>query len=71
MSLPTIIVILTKFAKYGAKTGTRYVDCNDKIHKFRNGNYRFTSSYSCSDAVKTCVSSGTRIVDGFSVLASR
>jgi len=28
---------------------------------------RFTSSYSCSDAVKTCVSSGTRIVDGFSV----
>jgi hypothetical protein len=28
---------------------------------------RFTSSYSCSDAVKTCVSSGARIVDGFSV----
>ena len=28
---------------------------------------RFSSSYSCSDAVKTCVSSGTRIVDGFSV----
>jgi hypothetical protein len=31
------------------------------------GGNRFTSSYSCSDAVKTCVSSGTRIVDGFSV----
>jgi len=28
---------------------------------------RFISSYSCSDAVKTCVSSGTRIVDGFAV----
>ena len=28
---------------------------------------RFTSSYSCNDAVKTCVSSGARIVDGFSV----
>jgi Type-1V conjugative transfer system mating pair stabilisation len=28
---------------------------------------RFTSSYPCSDAVKTCVSSGARIVDGFSV----
>src|ERR1700678_3650943 len=28
---------------------------------------RFISSYSCSNAVKTCVSSGTRIVDGFSV----
>jgi hypothetical protein len=28
---------------------------------------RFTSSYPCSDAVKTCVSSGTRIVDGFPV----
>ena len=28
---------------------------------------RFTSNYSCNDAVKTCVSSGARIVDGFSV----
>ena len=28
---------------------------------------RFTSSYSCSDAVKTCVSSGIRKVDGFDV----
>ena len=37
-----------------------------QISHARAGN-RFTSSYSCSDAVKTCVSSGTRIVDGFSV----
>jgi conjugal transfer mating pair stabilization protein TraN len=36
------------------------------INRAEAGN-RFTSSYSCSDAVKTCVSSGTRIVDGFSV----
>ena len=28
---------------------------------------RFISSYSCQDAVKTCASSGVRIVDGFSV----
>ena len=28
---------------------------------------RFTSSYSCADAVKTCVSSGIRKVDGFDV----
>jgi hypothetical protein len=28
---------------------------------------RFTSNYSCSDAVKTCVSSGVRKVDGFDV----
>jgi hypothetical protein len=28
---------------------------------------RFTSSYPCSEAVKTCVSSGTKIVDGFAV----
>ena len=28
---------------------------------------RFSSSYHCSDAVKKCISSGTRIVDGFSV----
>lgn len=28
---------------------------------------RFTSNYSCNDAVKTCVSSGVRKVDGFDV----
>lgn len=28
---------------------------------------RFTSNYPCSDSVKTCVSSGTRIIDGFEV----
>ena len=28
---------------------------------------RFTSSYPCSDSVKTCVSSGIRIIDGFEV----
>ena len=28
---------------------------------------RFTSSYTCSDAVKTCASSGTRTIDGFQV----
>ena len=28
---------------------------------------RFTSSYPCSEAAKTCVSSGTKIVDGFAV----
>lgn len=28
---------------------------------------RFTSNYPCSEAVKTCVSSGTKIVDGFPV----
>ena len=28
---------------------------------------RFTSSYPCSDSVKTCISSGTRIIDGFAV----
>ena len=31
------------------------------------GGKRFTSSYPCSDAVKTCVSKGARIVDGFEV----
>ena len=28
---------------------------------------RFTSNYPCSDSVKTCISSGTRIIDGFAV----
>jgi len=28
---------------------------------------RFTSNYSCSDTTKTCVSSGTRIIDNFEV----
>ncbi len=28
---------------------------------------RFTATYSCSDAVKTCTGNGVRIVDGFSV----
>jgi hypothetical protein len=35
-------------------------------HNALAGN-RFTSNYSCSDAVKTCVSSGIRKVDGFDV----
>ena len=30
-------------------------------------NNRFASNYPCSDSVKTCVSTGTRIVDGFEV----
>lgn len=31
------------------------------------GDKRFTSDYSCTDAVKTCVSKGERVVDGFKV----
>jgi hypothetical protein len=32
-----------------------------------NAGSRFASSYSCSDAVKTCVSRGTRTIEGFTV----
>ena len=32
-----------------------------------HANNRFTASYHCSDAVKTCISSGTKIVEGFKV----
>ena len=44
MSLPIGIAILTKFVKYGAKTGTRCVNCNDKIGKFHNNNHHSIGS---------------------------